>query len=72
MLEPDPNFSGGVLQTTVLDCNHDITYYNAATKTWNCLWDVNSKSNWLTTDGYKIVVDTNLAPTFTQQEYVTT
>jgi hypothetical protein len=65
MLEPDPDFFGDVLATSAIDCNNDLAYFDAATKTWNCPWVVNSKSNWLTTDGYKIVVDTMLAPSST-------
>ena len=65
MLEPDPDFVGGDLTSNVTDCNHDITYFDSTTKTWTCPWDVNSKSNWLTTDGTKIVVNTNLAPAST-------
>ncbi len=43
MLEPDPYFSGGSLTTpAALNCNHNLVYFNAATKIWNCLWDVNS------------------------------
>jgi hypothetical protein len=60
-LEPDPNFYGGGLSSSNNDCEHDFGYYDAATKIWNCPWDVNSKLNWLTTDGFKIVVDTSLA-----------
>jgi hypothetical protein len=51
MLEPDPDFDGGDLTSIVTDCNHNITYFDSTTKTWTCPWDVNSKSNWLTTDG---------------------
>ncbi len=72
MLEPDPDFTGGVLFTYANDCNNKITYYNAATKTWNCPWAVNSKSNWLTTDGSKIVIDTSLATASTTVYFVTT
>ena len=61
-LEPDPDFSGGSITTSVTDCGGNIANFNTATKTWSCIWDVNSKSNWLTTDGFKIVVDTSLAP----------
>jgi hypothetical protein len=65
MLEPDPDFSGGAIYTSFRDCSNNLTYFNSTTKTWNCPWDVNSKSNWLTTDGYKITIDTNLAPAST-------
>ena len=51
MLEPDPDFVGGDLTSNVTDCNHDINYFDSTTKTWTCPWDVNFKSNWLTTDG---------------------
>jgi hypothetical protein len=61
-LEPDPIFYGGALDNSAVNCNNDLVKFNTATKTWDCTWDVNSKSNWLTTDGTKIVVDTNLAP----------
>jgi hypothetical protein len=59
-LEPDPDFYGGTISTGDIDCSSNIDYYNATTKIWNCPWDVNSLSNWLTTDGFKIVVDTSL------------
>jgi hypothetical protein len=62
ILEPDPDFNGGAISSSTLDCANDLSYYNSATQTWNCPWDVNSLSSWLTTDGIKIVVDTNLAP----------
>ncbi len=63
MLEPNPYFSGGAIYTSqAKNCNHEISqYFNSTTKTWKCPWDVNSKSNWLTTDGTKIVVDASLA-----------
>ena len=61
MLEPDPEFNGGSIYTYGGNCNRDLTKFNYSTKTWNCPWDVNSKSNWLTTDGTKIVVDTSKA-----------
>jgi hypothetical protein len=64
-LEPNPDFSGGTISTTDIDWSYDFKYFNAATKTWNCPWDVNSKSNWLTTDGTKIIVDTTKAPAYT-------
>jgi hypothetical protein len=64
-LEPDPDFYGGTISTSVIDCSSNIDYYNATTKVWNCPWHVNSLSNWLTTDGTKIVVDTNLVPAST-------
>jgi hypothetical protein len=72
MVEPDPDFSGGTLSSYTFDCNSDLSYYTAASKTWNCLWDVNSKSNWLITDGLKIVVDTTLATASTTRYSVTT
>ncbi len=74
MLEPDPYFYGGAISTSfTVNCNHNLTqYFDSATKTWNCPWDVNSKSNWLTTDGTKLVVDTNLAPASTTWYYVST
>jgi hypothetical protein len=61
MLEPDPDFNGGVLTESDDDCQNNIVYYSAANKIWDCPWVVNSKSNWLKTDGFKIVVDTSLA-----------
>jgi hypothetical protein len=64
MLEPNPDFYAS-LYTIAIDCNHEISYFDTVTKTWTCPWDVNSKSNWLTTDGTKIVVNTNLAPAST-------
>jgi hypothetical protein len=64
-LEPDPEFIGGALSNSYVNCNNNLAYYNSATKIWNCPWDVNSKSNWLTTDGNKIVVETSLAPAST-------
>jgi hypothetical protein len=73
MLEPDPYFIGGVLYNPWADnCKHNLVYFNATTKTWNCPWDVNSLSNWLTTDGIKIVVDTSLAPASVAVYYVET
>jgi hypothetical protein len=52
MLEPNPNFGGGALgPANFVNCNYNINYFNAATQTWNCPWDVNSKTNWLKTDG---------------------
>ncbi len=66
MLEPDLYFYGGAISTSfTVDCNHNLTYFDTVTKTWTCPWDVNSKSNWLTTDGTKIVIDTSLAPAST-------
>ncbi len=62
VLEPDPDFNdGGAFYTNKIDCSNDSSYYNDVTQIWNCPWDVNSLSNWLTTDGTKIVVDTSLA-----------
>ncbi len=65
MLEPDLIFWGGAIDGSRNNCNHDLVYFNAVTKTWNCLWDVNNLTNWLTTDGTKIVVDTSKAPAST-------
>jgi hypothetical protein len=73
MLEPYPYFYSGALATyEAVNCNNDLAYYNTATKTWNCSWDVNSKSDWLTTDGTKIVVDTSKATASTTLYYVET
>jgi hypothetical protein len=62
MLEPDPNFTGSPLYAYNSDCKNNFVYFDTANKKWNCPWEVNSKSNWLTTDGTKIVIDTSLAP----------
>ena len=64
-LEPDPAISGGVLNNQADNCKNDLSYFNTTTKTWNCPWDVNSLSSWLKTDGTKIDVNTNLAPSST-------
>jgi hypothetical protein len=64
-LEPALYFYGGALYNSAINCNNNLTYFDAATKTWDCPWDVNSKSNWLTTDGTKIVIDTSKAPAST-------
>jgi hypothetical protein len=61
LLEPDPDFDGGVFTSSYSDCENNLGYYSTTTKIWNCPWVVNSLSNWLTTDGLKIVVDTSLA-----------
>ncbi len=71
-LEPDPDFYGGDFDYFGVDCNSNIAYFDTATKIWNCPWEVNSNSNWLTTDGYKIVVDTSLAPASSTEYEVTT
>ena len=44
MLEPDPEFNGGLIYTYGVNCNCDLTKFNYSTKTWNCTWDVNSLS----------------------------
>ncbi len=73
VLEPDPEFDGGLINNaSSKNCNHDIAYFNSGTKTWNCVWAVNSSQSWLTTDGTKIVVNTNLVEASTQLYYVLT
>jgi hypothetical protein len=61
ILEPDPYIWGGSLSNSAYNCNNNLNYFDSTNKTWNCPWDVNSKSNWLATDGTKIVVDTSKA-----------
>ena len=61
-LEPNLSFTGGGISTPAVDCSNNIANYNTATKTWNCPWEINSKSDWLSTDGTKILVDTSKAP----------
>jgi hypothetical protein len=72
MLEPDLYFSSGKLNNPGINCNNNLTYFDADTKTWNCPWDVNSKSNWLITDGTQIIIDTSLAPSSTTKYSVQT
>jgi hypothetical protein len=68
-LEPDPYFNNA-LGNSAINCNNTLDYFDSAAKTWNCPWDVNSKSNWLTTDGTKIVIDTSMAAASTTVYYV--
>jgi hypothetical protein len=49
-----------------------VLYFDPTTKIWNCPWDVNPKSNWLITDGTKIVVDTSKALASTTKYKVVT
>ena len=58
---PDPDFYGGGLDTSAWDCNGNFGYFDSTIKKWNCPWVVNSKSNWLKTDGYNLFIDTSLA-----------
>jgi hypothetical protein len=72
VLEPDPDFGGGVLSDVSNDCSHTWSKFDTTSKTWSCTWNVNSDSNWLTTDGTKIVVDTSLATASSTYYYSTT
>jgi hypothetical protein len=58
---PDPDFYGGGLDTGAWDCGGNLGYFDSTNNKWNCPWDVNSKSNWLKTDGINLVIDTSLA-----------
>jgi hypothetical protein len=62
MLEPYTYFNFGAGWKLVVDCNKNLAYFDSSTKTWNCPTDLTFMPVWLTTDGFKIAVDTNFAP----------
>jgi hypothetical protein len=59
MLEPYTYFNFGAGWKLVVDCNKNLAYFDSSTKTWNCPTDLTFMPVWLTTDGFKIAVDTN-------------
>jgi hypothetical protein len=73
MLEPDPEFNYQDFgYSTAVNCNNNLTYFNVQTKKWDCPWDANTKTNWLTTDGTNMVVDTSKAPSYISKYEVKT